>query len=345
MLRTLSVGTALVLAACTHGTPKDLNVETTFPAVAKTPDLPKQLRVVTFNLHMEPGSKIERGLRGDPALRDADLIFFEEVHRDGLGCSAACAIARDLGFYAVYAPGHANGDGDDGVAIVSRSPITSAQVIQLPFYNVHFNGGRRIALAATVEIAGRPVTVYAVHLENRLTVNDRRHQMLPVLEHAERQHTPVIIAGDFNTSPFTWIAHVIPIPTGTQDDRFEELVRAHGFATPLAHSGPTHHHLWMKLDGIYTRGFATQHYATARAHDVSDHLALWAEMTENEAPPGPAASLPATAPAAPATIPGATTAMPTATAAMPGAPAIRPAMRAATAHENYPAISVAYDND
>jgi endonuclease/exonuclease/phosphatase family metal-dependent hydrolase len=262
-----------------HGTPKDLNVETTFPAAAKTTELPQQLRVVTFNLHMEPGSKIERGLLGDPELRNADLIFFEEVHRDGLGCSAACAIARDLGFYAVYAPGHANGDGDDGVAILSRAPITSSQVIVLPFYNVHFNGGRRIALAATVEIAGQPVTVYAVHLENRLGVQDRKHQMTPVLEHAQRQHTPVIIAGDFNTSPFTWIAHVIPIPTGTQDDRLEDLVRAHGFATPLAHSGPTHHHLWMKLDGIYTRGFSTQNYATARAHDVSDHLALWAEMT------------------------------------------------------------------
>jgi endonuclease/exonuclease/phosphatase family metal-dependent hydrolase len=280
MLRTLCVGTLLVLAACMHAIPKDRSVETTFPTTAKAAELPRQLRVVTFNLHMEPGDTIERGLLADPALRDADLILFEEVHRDGTACSAACVVARDLGFYAVYAPGHVNGDGDDGVAIVSRAPITSAQVLELPFYNVHFNGGRRIALAATIELNGRPVTVYAVHLENRLTVHDRRVQMTPVLEHAQRQQTPVIIAGDFNTSPFTWLAHVVPFPTGTQDDRFEELVRAHGFATPVASSGPTHHHLWMKLDGIYTRGFTTQQFATATAHDVSDHLALWAVMTE-----------------------------------------------------------------
>lgn len=277
------VGIALVLAACMHGIPKDTAVETTFPVTARAPELPRQLRVVTFNLHMEPATKILRGLLADPALRDADLVLFQEVHRDGLGCSAACAIARELGFYAVYAPGHANGNGDDGVAIVSRAPITSSQVIELPFYNVHFNGGRRVALAATVELAGRPVTVYAVHLENRLGVHDRRAQMLPVLEHASRQRTPIIMGGDFNTSPFTWIAHVIPIPTGTQDDRLEELVRSRGLATPLAHSGPTHHHLWMKLDAIYTRGFTTQRFATARARDVSDHLALWAVMTE-EAP-------------------------------------------------------------
>lgn len=285
-MRTMIVGIALVLAACMHGTPKDKTVETTFPAVARAPELPRQLRVVTFNLHMEPGAKIVPGILGDPALRDADLIFFEEVHRDGVGCSTACAVARKLGYYAVYAPGHVNGNGDDGVAIVSRAPITSSQVIELPFYNVHFNGGRRIALAATIELAGKPVTVYAVHLENRLGVHDRRVQMTPVLDHARQQATPVIIAGDFNTSPFTWIAHVIPIPTGTQDDRFEELVRSKGFATPLAHSGPTHHHLWMKLDGIYTRGFTTEAFATAKAHDVSDHLALWAVMTETEPPAG-----------------------------------------------------------
>lgn len=279
-MRTMIVGIALVLAACMHGIPKDTAVEATFPATARAPELPRQLRVVTFNLHMEPGTKIVKGLLADATLRDADLIFFQEVHRDGIGCSAACAVARELGYYEVYAPGHANGDGDDGVAIVSRAPITSAQVIELPFYNVHFNGGRRVALAATVDLAGQPVTVYSVHLENRLGVHDRRAQMTPILDHASRQHTPVIMGGDFNTSPFTWIAHVIPIPTGTQDDRFEELVRSRGLATPLAHSGPTHHHLWMKLDGIYTRGFTTQRYATARARDVSDHLALWAVMTE-----------------------------------------------------------------
>jgi endonuclease/exonuclease/phosphatase family metal-dependent hydrolase len=264
-----------------HATPKDTSVETTFPTSARTTELPRELRVVTFNLHMEPGDTIERDLLADPALRDADLIFFQEVLRNGTACSAACVIARDLGYYAVYAPGHVNGDGDDGVAIVSRAPITSAQVLELPFYNVHFNGGRRVALAATIQLAGHPITVYAVHLENRLTVHDRRMQMTPVLEHAQRQATPVIIAGDFNTSPFTWLAHVVPIPTGTQDDRFEELVRAHGFATPVATSGPTHHHLWMKLDGIYTRGFATRRFATATARDVSDHLALWAITAEN----------------------------------------------------------------
>jgi endonuclease/exonuclease/phosphatase family metal-dependent hydrolase len=176
----------------------------------------------------------------------------------------------------VFAPGHDNGAGSDGVAIVSRAPITSAQVIELPYFDVVFNAGRRVALAATIDLGGQPITVYAVHLDNRLTVRDRRAQVAPVLAHAARQRTPIIMAGDFNTSPFTWISHVLPILTTTQDDRLEELVRAHGLATPVAGSGPTSRFLGMKLDAIYTRGFEAVRFATSNASEISDHLALWA---------------------------------------------------------------------
>ena len=42
----------------------------------------------------------------------------------------------------------AAGDGDDGVAVLSRAPITSAQVLTLPYFDVHVNSGRRVALAS-----------------------------------------------------------------------------------------------------------------------------------------------------------------------------------------------------
>ena len=271
----------LLAAGCMHhAIPTDRGVETTAPVTTAPATLPRQLRVVEFNTHGVPGNTIADALRTDPVLKDADLIILEEAHRitRAESCSAACVLAKELGFYAAYAPGHVQDDGTDGVAVVSRAPILATEVIELPYVNVHINDGRRIALAATLLVDGRPVTVYAVHLENRVTVAERRAQLGPVLAHAARQTTPVIIAGDFNTSPFTWLAHVIPVPTGTQDDRLEALVRAHGFATPLAHSGPTSHFLGMKLDAIYTRGFTTVAYAVDPAHDISDHLALWAML-------------------------------------------------------------------
>jgi len=277
MRRTLAV-LALVVG-CAHAPPVDRTIETTLPPAASRAPLPTDLRVVTFNLHGQPGDIIAQALRTDPSLHDADLIILEEVHGHN-GCSTACEIARSFGFHAVYAPEFADRDGTDGVAIVSRAPIVSAEVIPLPYYNVHVNDEqRKAALAATVLVGGKPITVYAVHLTNRLTVKQRARQMMPVLAHAAKQGTPAIIAGDFNTSPFTWIAHVIPVLTGTQDDRFEELMRKHGFDTPVADSGATSRWLSMKLDGIYTRGFVTRRFATAEASDVSDHLALWAAIS------------------------------------------------------------------
>jgi endonuclease/exonuclease/phosphatase family metal-dependent hydrolase len=276
-----SAGLALVvLSGClSHALPSDVRIEATFPPNAPSALLPKTIKVVTFNVHGQTGEVIAHALRTDRALQTADLIVLEEVHGHA-DCSAACVVARELGFHSVYAPEFVDRDGTDGIAILSRGPIDSAQIIDLPDYDVVINSERTSALAATLRIDDRPVTVYAVHLTNRLTVSQRRRQMMPVLAHAQRQQTPIIIAGDFNTSPFTWLFHVIPILTGTQDDRFEELLRAHGFATPVAESGATSRYLAMKLDGIYTRGFETGRFATADALGISDHLALWAQMTE-----------------------------------------------------------------
>jgi endonuclease/exonuclease/phosphatase family metal-dependent hydrolase len=280
-MRFLLLAALAALAAClNHADPRDTRVEAVAPAAPLASELPRDLRVVAFNVHMEPGEKIADALRDDPQLRNADLIFFEEIHRSNLGCSGACEVGHELGFSSVYAPGGAAGDGDDGIAILSRSPISNPRVIVLPHFDVHINSARRIALAATIEVAGKPVTVYAVHLENRLTVRDRRTQMQPVLEDAARQATPVIIGGDLNTSPFTWIAHLIPVPIGTQDDHMEAFARSEGLDTPVKDTGPTSRFFQMKLDAIYTRGFATQRFATAEAGDLSDHLAVWAVMSE-----------------------------------------------------------------
>ncbi|MEO8700380.1 MAG: endonuclease/exonuclease/phosphatase family protein [Kofleriaceae bacterium] len=270
-------------AACANrAVPKDISIEATYPhAVPYIASLPTQLRVATFNVHREAAGTVIDGVTRDPALANADLILLQEVHRDEripAACSAACALGKRLGYYTIYAPGHAQDTGSDGVAILSRAPIHSMEVVELPYFNVHLNSGRRVALAATIDVAGTPVTVYAVHLDNRLTVGDRKRQMLPVLEHARRKTTPVIIAGDFNTGPVTWLTHVIPVLTNTQDDRLEELVREYGFATPVTGVHATHRYLGMKLDAIYTRGFETTAFATANARNISDHLALWAML-------------------------------------------------------------------
>src|SRR5262245_58206653 len=116
---------ALAFTGCMrHGVPADRSIEATFPQAPPARSLPPQLRIVTCNVHGEPGHVIARALRADRALRSADVIVLQEVHRHEPAadrCSGACALGRELGFHAVYAPGHDNGHGSDGVAIVSRA--------------------------------------------------------------------------------------------------------------------------------------------------------------------------------------------------------------------------------
>jgi endonuclease/exonuclease/phosphatase family metal-dependent hydrolase len=286
LMRGLAV--VVALAGCSfnlQGIPKHAGVEATVveqtQAHAQTAELPAQFKVATFNIHMEPGDKVARAMLADRSLRDLDLVVLQEVKRTNAACSDACVLGKALGMHAIYAAGHSKDNSHDyGIAVLSKAKITSAQIIELPWHDVHFNAGRRIALAATLRHDGRPITVYAVHLENRLKVSHRKTQMRPILEHAAKQPTPVIIAGDFNTNPFTWVSHWLPLPTAGQQARaLESLVRSYGFDTPVKDSGATHRYIGMKLDAIYTRGFETRRFATARANDVSDHLALWATMT------------------------------------------------------------------
>ncbi|MBX3156180.1 MAG: endonuclease/exonuclease/phosphatase family protein [Deltaproteobacteria bacterium] len=281
MHRTLVVVAALA-TGCAHGIPKDLRVESIAPVSATPQQLPRRMRVVTFNTHMETAEHLVAGIKKDPMLRDVDVIALQEVVRDDTApvpCSSACGIGMALGYYAIYAPGHLAGRHSHGVAILSRAPILSSQVIELPYMDVHINARRCVALVATIDVAGTPVTFYSVHLDNRLDMKQRRVQLRPVLEHARARKTPVIIAGDFNTGPFQWEAHLFPLPAGgAQAGSLEKLVRAYGFDTPVRGSGPTHELFGMKLDGLYTRGIVTKGFAVGRAGYVSDHWPLWAVM-------------------------------------------------------------------
>ena len=70
---------AAIIGCHARPSPKDPSVEAAFPATPASPgdSLPRQLRVVTFNVHREAGDKVIDGIRGDAALRAADLIVLQ----------------------------------------------------------------------------------------------------------------------------------------------------------------------------------------------------------------------------------------------------------------------------
>src|SRR5687767_15065615 len=92
-MRHLAVLVVLLVGCGNHGIPRDRSIEATFPKQPQITEHKRQLRVMTFNVHMEPGKKIVEAIRSDPALMAADVIFLQEVERDervGEPCSDAC---------------------------------------------------------------------------------------------------------------------------------------------------------------------------------------------------------------------------------------------------------------
>lgn len=272
---------AIAIAACRHPDPTNLAVEAVAaPAPATSAPPGPELRVVTYNIHHIDGAKLTAALDGSEPLFAADVILLQEVVRAGDDVdSSACAVARARGWHCAYAPGHGYKAGSLGVAIVSRRPLRDLESIELPFFHVRMNAGRRVALAATIDVDGTPVRLYSVHLDNRLTPRQRVEQLAPVLDAAGRWRGPALIAGDMNTSPFTWVGHVLPVPTGNQDTAVEDYVRDRGFRTPVVSSGPTSQWLSMRLDAIYTRGLEVMRHDVEHSVRASDHLPLWADIT------------------------------------------------------------------
>jgi len=273
-------GLLAAAAACRHPDPGSLavaSVTAPTPAPAAAPGEP--LRVVTYNIHHIDGARLGKALAADPDLAAADVVFLQEVIQPRDTDSSACAVARVGGWHCAYAPGHGLHGGSLGVAILSHRPLAYLEAIELPYYNVRFNAGRRVALAATIDVDGTAVRLYSVHLDNRLNPGQRAHQLAPVMDAAARWDGPALIAGDMNTSPFTWVGHVMPVPAGTQDDGLERFVRSRGFATPVVKSGPTHQWMSMRLDAIYTRGLRVSEFHVEHGVRASDHLPMWADVS------------------------------------------------------------------
>lgn len=184
-----------------------------------SPQARLDLGVLVFN--MERGVCLEElgdFLEDCPAVRPFDVILANELDdgcvRSG-GKNTTLELAERLGMNAVFGLEFielVNGEdpkGFHGNAIFSRWPVKRAKVVRLPEqYNWYFDRQRRIggrlAVLAELDVAGTPVGVGAIHLENRTHGPGRRAQLSAVLAEAEAMFPgmPVILGGDLNTNTF-----------------------------------------------------------------------------------------------------------------------------------------------
>jgi endonuclease/exonuclease/phosphatase family metal-dependent hydrolase len=176
-------------------------------------------------------------------------------------------LARALGYDYVYYPSafHPRGGKDFGNGVMVRGRILSDHKLLLP-HPSRSRGLQRIAVAADVEVGGRRLRVYSVHLETPAEIWpwQRREQMAAVLADAAGagDGVPVVIAGDFNDrdvvgpmlegAGFTWVSR-----------------QARRTVGPFA---------W---DHVFTRGLPEAAARSGVVRDnyrASDHRPVWAEL-------------------------------------------------------------------
>jgi len=178
-------------------------------------------------------STVLRDLNATPRVRTADILLLQEVASEPNNPSVAEQLATNLGFSVFFAPAGPK-TFDQGLAILSRYPLSGSSVLSLKNYDLKFHSRRRFAISATVDTPSGSVRIWDAHLDTRLNARQRADQLAPVIQDASRFTGPRLIGGDFNTNEFNWIGHVIPSlggPSHAETIRQEMLV--HGFRSPF----------------------------------------------------------------------------------------------------------------
>jgi endonuclease/exonuclease/phosphatase family metal-dependent hydrolase len=248
------------------------------PGVTDALKVPSDIKVVSYNMRWRGGKELEeliQHLKHDSEIAGASIIGLQEVDRNKKrtgNLNTVRTIAESLGrHYAWAAPLTAKPgmEEETGVAILSSYPLRDVSRILLP----HPGPGkrRRVALGATIEIGDKPLRIYSVHSENRMSVDKKIEQTKAVLEDLARhpKHMRAIVLGDLNT----WEPSAVK--------KTSELFVSESFTTPFANDKSTFLRtvllipIKLKLDWIWLRGLEATQHGIDKKIKLSDHWPLW----------------------------------------------------------------------
>ena len=200
--------------------------------------------------------------------------FAVEFVELGLGDASETAAVEAAG-------GGTNERGLHGNAILSAAPLHDPRAVRIELRGDWFTTerdqprvGGRVAVAAEVELDGRPITVVSVHLESASDPDDRAAQVATVLDAIG--DGPAVVGGDLNTfgASFAEIGDRAALRRMREEApaRFAwpveheplfEVARRHGFdwldanvaapTTPHRPDGSPQHHP-LKIDWFLVRG-------------------------------------------------------------------------------------------
>lgn len=209
---------------------------------------------------------------------NADVFCLQEVDRRMWGMIAA----QQHGRYEMDWT-RRSGTKSDGCATAISHRLRRHEVRDIAFDDGHLEGGpsRRVAQRAVIDVGGRPVAVYNVHLawDAAEATDDRRYglfQARSLLERMRNDGTPIIVCGDFNATPDSDVVRTFLT---------EGFVDAHAGAT-----GPTFSMggVVARIDALLCRGLRpepveiptlTEGTVLPSADEPSDHVPISAWFT------------------------------------------------------------------
>lgn len=218
------------------------------------------MHVVTWNLHFgENLDKIIATLENTKELQESDLLLLQEINAEGVD-----RIASELHYNYIYYPTvfSRRRQGEYGIAILSKWPLTDPERILLPNWLPSWVENR-FAEKAVAIVNGKNITVYNTHLD--LAWMEPQGKFLT--SEMDKQDSPIILGGDFNT----WRPWSITY--------LEDLMKGVGLLRLTKESGYTFEVSGLKftLDHIFSEelDYTSGVY---RQTNASDHYPVWVEI-------------------------------------------------------------------
>lgn len=240
--------------------------------VEETPEFDGHFKVVTYNIKL--GKNLEQAiheLENEKGLKDADVIFLQEMDPDGV-----LEMAQRIKYDYIYYPAalHSTHDKGFGNAVLSMWPIIEHQKVVLP-HEHPIRKMQRNAVFALLKVGELEVLTCSVHTELYIIGHESKmDQVEEVVKNIGESFNYVIIGGDFNTDTNYSVI-------GT-----ERIFRKAGFRRATKGLGHTSRGdplgiLKWEFDHIYVRGFEVLDAGKYEEAEASDHLPVWTVLKFN----------------------------------------------------------------
>jgi endonuclease/exonuclease/phosphatase (EEP) superfamily protein YafD len=212
---------------------------------------PADLRLMVYNIYFR-NNDLDAIIAGIKAY-DPDIVFLMEYSFAIQGQIEAKLVDYP---YRLIEPSR----GTSGLALFSRVPLTASEVYR-------FEGTRIPVIEVTFDVAGEAVTLVGGHPCPPIDrwANLHALQVGDVQRVAAQAEKPLIVAGDFNAAPWSFVLRQLQQAADVQDTR-------RGFGGLTTWAGPPLVHL--SLDHVFASDeLAVQNYQHGQ-HGGSDHLSI-----------------------------------------------------------------------